>query len=280
MKRQFKLLAVTTLAVSMTSLSAVAADTCGGRGRANYGQRLSYARPPVYRSAYQQPVYRSGAIAHPVASAPVNLQRQRQRVAPVPVASALVAPASVGPAPVGPAPVAQRQPIQGGPMQTQAQPNPNLSQTVQPTGGQLSVTEATTQQPDGKPATTEATALQLLESITDDTVSTDENDHGDHEHTVATSTVTGDHVGTWKVALPGDQSVELNLTDNGTFNWTATNKGKTNSFDGQFRMEMGRLTLVRSSDLQQMAGSWTANGDKFTFKLDGTTTGGLAFARN
>ena len=80
--------------------------------------------------------------------------------------------------------------------------------------------------------------------------------------------------------LPGNQSVELSLNENGTFRWTATKQGKSSAFEGQYRLETGRLTLVRSTDLQQMAGSWTANGEKFTFKLDGTKAGGLAFARS
>ena len=45
-------------------------------------------------------------------------------------------------------------------------------------------------------------------------------------------------------------------------------------------MEEGRLTLVRSSDLQQMEGSWTGQGSSFTFKLDGAATAGLNFSRS
>lgn len=268
MKRQFKLLAVTTLAVTMTSLSAVASDTCGRR-RPSYGHHHSNARPITYRPTYRQPVYGANAIASPR----FNSQPQR-------FASLSVAPAPVAPAPIAPAPVESQQSMQNPLTQVQSQANSVSSLTVQPAQTQVSVTEATPQQTDGTLVTTEPTALQLLESTTDDTVSTNENDHGDHEHTVATSTASGDHVGIWKVTLPGNQAVELNLADNGTFNWTATKNGKSSSFDGQFRMENDRLTLVRSSDLQQMAGSWTADGENFTFKLDGSTTGGLAFARN
>ena len=72
----------------------------------------------------------------------------------------------------------------------------------------------------------------------------------------------------------------LTLNEDGSFVWKATKNGKSNSFQGQFRLENSQLTLVRSNDLQQMKGSWTGAEDKFTFKLDGATTSGLAFARS
>ena len=88
------------------------------------------------------------------------------------------------------------------------------------------------------------------------------------------------HVGTWSVALPGNQSVQLSLKSDSTFEWTATKAGKTSKFDGQYRLANGRLTLVRSADLQQMAGSWTGTENKFTFKLDGAKNSGLNFRRS
>ncbi len=87
------------------------------------------------------------------------------------------------------------------------------------------------------------------------------------------------HVGTWRVALPGNQNISLALNPDHSFQWNAVKDGKSSSFQGQYRMEAGRLTLVRSNDLQQMAGNWSGEGANFTFKLDGATTSGLAFSR-
>ncbi len=87
------------------------------------------------------------------------------------------------------------------------------------------------------------------------------------------------NTGTWKVSLPGNQSVELMLSDNGQFSWTATKSGATSNFAGTYQLDGEQLTLVRSNDQQQMRGTWIANNNGFTFKLDGVTTGGLAFTR-
>ena len=100
------------------------------------------------------------------------------------------------------------------------------------------------------------------------------------EFTAAASTTAGTHVGNWKVNLPGNQSVELTLADDGQFSWTASKEGKSNSFSGQYRLENGQLTLVRSNDLQQMSGQWTGSEGNFTFKLEGSTNGGLNFQRS
>ena len=72
----------------------------------------------------------------------------------------------------------------------------------------------------------------------------------------------------------------MKLNSDGNFTWTATKDGKSSNFQGQFRLESGQLTLVRSSDLQQMTGSWAGAENQFTFKLDGATSGGLAFQRS
>ncbi len=87
------------------------------------------------------------------------------------------------------------------------------------------------------------------------------------------------NVGTWQVALPGNQTITLVLGADNSFQWNAVKDGKTNSFQGQYRMESGRLTLVRSNDLQQMTGSWSEDGAKSVFKLEGASDSGLAFAR-
>lgn len=99
------------------------------------------------------------------------------------------------------------------------------------------------------------------------------------EFTAAKPAIANANIGTWKVSLPGNQSVELILNDNGQFTWTATKSGAASTFSGTYQLENGQLTLVRANDQQQMRGTWTASENGFTFKLDGATTGGLAFTR-
>ncbi len=88
------------------------------------------------------------------------------------------------------------------------------------------------------------------------------------------------HVGLWTVALPGNQSIALTLNSDNSFSWNASKDGQSSTFEGQYRLEDGRLTLVRSNDLQQMSGSWSDEGTNSVFKLDGATNSGLSFARN
>ncbi|MCR9211727.1 MAG: hypothetical protein NXI28_26195 [bacterium] len=89
------------------------------------------------------------------------------------------------------------------------------------------------------------------------------------------------HVGSWNVSLPGEQSVSLELNSDGSFVWVASKSGKTSQFSGQYRLDGGSLTLVRSQDLQKMEGTWTAsqNGG-FVFRVGGGTNGGLNFTRS
>ncbi len=263
MKRPFKLAAVTALTVSMTALNAAPADACDKGNRRAFRAHVPFATSHrAYQPRYAQPVYRR-------TPAPVYVQPQPVFSQPQPVVQTQV------PTVVGQPQAPVQSPIQQAPVQqVSAQRTPAQQTPVT----QATVPQTTAAQPTTQPASSEATALQLLESMSDNSTSTDTTTQIP-QFSAATSTATGTHVGTWKVTLPGNQSVELNLNQDGTFRWTATKNGKSSAFEGQYRMETGRLTLVRSSDLQQMAGNWTANGDNFTFKLDGTTTGGLAFAR-
>ncbi len=128
-------------------------------------------------------------------------------------------------------------------------------------------------------------ALQMLASIPSDKATADETQFADEttfgipEFAPAAPVVSDVNIGTWKVALPGNQTVVLVLQDDGRFAWTATKSGATSTFEGNFQLDGQQLTLVRSSDQQQMRGTWTANNAGFLFKLDGATTGGLAFTR-
>ena len=132
-------------------------------------------------------------------------------------------------------------------------------------------------------ATAESSALQMLASIGNSAGTTEPSAASSPqipEFGPASNGQPVEHVGTWSVNLPGNQSVRLDLNSDGSFSWTATKNGSSSVFKGQYRMEKDRLTLVRSNDLKQMAGSWMGGGEAFTFKLDGATTGGLAFKKS
>lgn len=118
------------------------------------------------------------------------------------------------------------------------------------------------------------TALQILGSFG--------GGNGSADMMAGTPTATQippNHIGTWVVNTGENQFVKLVLQPNNTFVWIVIKEGKESRLEGQYRMDGQRLVLVRSSDLQQMAGSWTGNGSNFTFKLDGAPDNGLPFAR-
>ena len=219
-----------------------------------------YAQPQYSQPQPQplQPLQPQGGIAGQVAP-PNQIPQAPSQLAPG--RTARLNTASVNQAPQ-PRQTVQRQPVQQQPAQQQ-------TTTPAPAGNSND--------------SSEASALQMLASLSSSQpAAADQNTTTQiPQFTPAASTSAATpHVGTWKVNLPGNQSVELVLDESNGFRWTATRDGKSNSFQGQFRLENGRLTLVRSNDLQQMTGSWTGQGEKFTFKLDGATTGGLAFVRS
>lgn len=91
----------------------------------------------------------------------------------------------------------------------------------------------------------------------------------------------GFHVGNWTAILANNVSVQLTLQANGAFRWTANAKGKSSSFEGTYNLNGGSLQLSRSSDNQQLNGSFTrTNSGGFNFKLQGKDDQGLNFARN
>ncbi|WDQ18434.1 hypothetical protein [Rhodopirellula sp. P2] len=95
------------------------------------------------------------------------------------------------------------------------------------------------------------------------------------------STPAQPHVGSWNVSLPGEQSVSLKLDSDGSFVWVASKAGSTSQFSGQYRLDGGSLTLVRSEDLQKMEGTWTpSQNGGFVFRVGGGTNGGLSFTRS
>ncbi len=266
MKRHFKTFVVAAAAFAATTLQTIPAQACGPRGGGGrggfsigYGRvGISVSRAPVYRSVPQpvyaqpqyvraQPVYSQPAQPQPVfASQPAPVVSQQPAIQP----SSVVRSTRPAVAPANVAPAVQR---------------PVASTNTPPANAE---------------STSEASALQMLASISNNDASATDSTAQIPEFTSAAPETTNPHTGTWKVNLPGNQSVELVLNDDSSFNWTATKDGKSSSFQGQFRLENGRLTLVRSSDLQQMTGTWSGQGANFTFKLDGATTSGLAFVRS
>jgi|GEM_PF-5908496 len=90
---------------------------------------------------------------------------------------------------------------------------------------------------------------------------------------------TTNHIGVWKSQANSKATVTLNLNSDGSFEWSATTNGTTQRFSGKFEISGGKLTLVRSSDNQKLAGTMTFNGAGFNFKLDGAKDNGLNFSR-
>jgi hypothetical protein len=87
-------------------------------------------------------------------------------------------------------------------------------------------------------------------------------------------------VGSWTATVNGANSVQLQLNADGAFNWVANSNGKTSSFNGSYTIANGQLTLVRSNDSQQLAGTLTpeASGG-FRFKLASAGGDGLLFVQ-
>ena len=296
MKRRIKtVVTVATLALTTSaSINAQACDRGGRRISISHG-RIGASFSPFQR--YSSPVY---SQPQNVYSQPQNVYHQPQVVYPQPVqtlppSQVQVPQNNVGgvngafPGSVNPGTLAGRQVMPNG--------NPNLApqqqvgQRAAPTApASVPRTLANNPTPASpaagqSQASAEASALQLLASISSAASVNTQAENASSvaqipEFAPAADATAPSHVGTWSVNLPGSQAVELVLNSDGSFRWTATKNGSASNFDGQYRLENDRLTLVRSNDLQQMAGSWTANEQGFSFKLDGATTGGLGFTRS
>lgn len=265
-------------------LPVVACGPGGGGGYAsNFGGSYSYSRPlyqtsaPVIRSmpahtvlgqqSLQQHVVQQPAVQRQVIQQPA-LQQQNfdpstqqpfadhQLAQPQQFETQQVARQQIAPPP--PQRIAQQQ------VQQQIVQQPVQQQIVQQPQQQLAV---------DPPAfnNTEMNALQMLSDFSglDNTSAA-----------VAPAPVLN-HFGVYTAQLPNSSVVRLELNNNGTFNWIAVANGKRSSFDGNFRMENGALTLLRGNDNQQLSGSWSsADNNGFLFKLNGTNDGGLRFTRS
>ncbi|QDV41979.1 hypothetical protein Enr13x_18220 [Stieleria neptunia] len=272
MKRTAKKIFVAATIAAVSIQSVPTASACGGRGG-----RVSYA--PVYgsygraASNYRTTLPTTPPIhnARPPFNPALHQTSQPAAVAPpVSTASSVAA--------VRPRPRAQVA------LQTAAPQQTGTPQTVQPQASQ----QLTSQQPATTPAATpdaESSALAALASLAaaNSTATTSTANISNPAPTsttaVAASTTTPQHIGSFRAALPSNVTIQLNLNDSGTFSWIVSKDGKTSQFSGQYRVTDGRLTLVRSNDLQQMAGKLTLGPNGFTFQLDGANNAGLDFKK-
>lgn len=266
MKRRIKQLFFAAASIAVSVSCTVPATACGGRGGRSFVSvsrgHYPVARQPVY-IAPQRPICNEPPAIAPVVAPPIN------GVAPVhgqigmPVPGGVPNAGQIGQSSAtvstptklqspSPAPAAQPSTVSASNAETSA-----LQMLVSMSGGQSSQSNAAA--PQTPSIQTNAQGAQVSAS---------------QQQPAA------DHVGRWTAALPGNQSVQLQLNADGSFVWTANRAGKSSMFQGQFRLAGGQLTLVRSNDLQKMAGSWTGAANQFTFKLDGATSSGIAFKRS
>ncbi|NNE01258.1 MAG: hypothetical protein HKN47_28425, partial [Pirellulaceae bacterium] len=262
--------------------------------------RPAYSQPNYARPAYSQPTYPSYSqpnYGHTTYSQPTYSQPTYTRPATASFQGTSVATSSsFAPAPTPttqrPAtlrPAAPRPAVQQ-PAQRPANTAPVNSQVQSQGVPQTPAATAPVKNPVNN-ASAESNALQMLASIAAAPSTTPTAAQNTPpattpaqptipEFTAASTQSVGAHVGTWRVSLPGNQSVQLTLDAAGSFVWTASKNGKSSKFNGQYRLNNGRLTLVRAADLQQMAGTWSGKDSAFTFKLDGAKNGGLNFQRS
>ncbi|PAY20845.1 hypothetical protein CKO51_03625 [Rhodopirellula sp. SM50] len=271
MKRTAKKLFVAAAIAAVSIQSVPTASACGGRGG-----RVSYA--PVYggysraASNYRTtlPVTPPIHNARPSFNPPLHQTSQPAAVAP-PVSTASTVAA------VRPRPRAQVA------LQTSAAPQPTGTASTAPSQPS-SQTTATTSAVDAETSALAALAsLAASQPTAATTPSTTPQPSAQpvaaSAQPVAASAATPEHIGSFRATLPNNVTIELSLNGSGTFSWVVSNNGKTSQFSGQYRVTDGRLTLVRSNDLQKMAGKLTLGPNGFTFQLDGTNNAGLDFKK-
>ncbi|WP_182868538.1 hypothetical protein [Stieleria mannarensis] len=269
MKRTAKKLFVAAAIAAVSIQSVPTASACGGRGG-----RVSYA--PVY-GGYSRAAsnYRSTLpTTPPIHNAAPRFNPALGQAAPP---AAITQPASTAStvAAVRPRPRAQVA------LQTSAAPQQTLPQqaTTQPT------TTPMTNKPAANTVDAESSALAALASLTASkpigasSTPSVSNPAPTTTTAVAASEATPGHIGSFQATLPSNVTIELNLNSSNTFSWVVRNNGKTSQFTGQYRVTEGRLTLVRSNDLQKMEGKLTMAANGFTFQLDGANNAGLDFKK-
>ena len=283
MKRStFKTIAMVTSLTALTSQS-LAVAACGGGGGYRGGFSGGYSQPAVsYAPAstgYPQPSLAPSRHAYPSsASAPSQFSNVQH-----PVLS--VAPAQ-RPSRTQTASAQQTSPSitanQSVPNQLTAQPS-EPSEPPQTSGNSSQTSTPPAQTESESPKSPEVSALQMLASITTASAASSENPTSpSDEPQFASATISEpEHVGNWTATLPNQATIQLQLDADGKFSWSATRNGKTSTFAGDYRVDSGRLTLVRDGDRQQLKGAWIGDLQSgFKFKLDGSKDSGLDFQRS
>lgn len=288
MKRHAKQLALLAAVAAVSLQAATGASACdrsGRRGRIAAPVYSGYARAasnyrttlPSTTPVYTQPAYSS----HPTAVV-------RRAMPQTGVQRSTPSAAAVQPRPRNQvaAQAATNQPAENHPVTT-ARPTANAPARTTPS--------AAAAQPASQPTTNtaanaESSALAALASIAAQTETTSAGTATDADTRPTTNAEAATRqtapaagpktTGAFRAMLPSKLAVELVLSESGTFSWTVSGKEKTTNFSGQYRIDDGRLTLVRGNDLQQMAGTMKATGDGFTFTLDGSNNGGLEFRKS
>lgn len=245
-------------ALGVGAIFATVADSqaCPRSGGGGSSYRSYYRPAPTY---YQQPTYAKPCPVQVAQPQPVP----QQTVQSIPQQS-------VQNAPQGLPPVVQRT--------ASALPARVATQARPVTANVTRSTPPSTQSAAASPATTnnaQMTALQLLAGL-----SSGQTQSQPAAPTPQPEQPAAGHVGNWTASLPNNTTVQLSLQADGTFAWNATSNGKSSEFRGTFRLQNETLTLVRSSDNQQLVGTFTpsANGG-FNFKLNGAKDSGLDFTR-
>ncbi|HZZ72326.1 MAG TPA: hypothetical protein VFE24_08730 [Pirellulales bacterium] len=85
--------------------------------------------------------------------------------------------------------------------------------------------------------------------------------------------------GQYTATISQNASVVLNLQADGTFNWSASNNGKSSSFAGNYTIDNGTLSLMRTNDNQKLEGAFTPAQNGFNFKPRDAKDAGLNFVR-
>lgn len=284
-------IALTTLTINL--FAAVQAEACGGR------QRISSRRPivrtytairPIVQATHSRIVY--SPVPAPVSN-PVPSSHLQLAVPPTPVQGGLHQGSEsqiINPSSAAVQAVLSESTVDSGQGSGMNVSNPvsqqstsSLTSAQAGTGSRLSPTtsDATGAMNGGA----EDSALKLLDSMVGNRAQAPTANQQQSEAATNSSVAPAStnrlpsHLGKWIAILPETQRVDLQLREQGTFSWTATKNGKSSTFEGQYLLQNGRLILVRSNDLQQMSGSWTATEQGFDFHLEGANTGSLNFVR-
>lgn len=302
MKRLSKklLLLAATLATSLNSLTTLEAGCHGSSGRRVYSShhhisRSVYSRPhdshevisyarPVYVHAQPEVVYESSPhTISPLSSSPFGVQVQQGTA-------------------VGTTPVSLAQPVQWSQnglsqpsvsqqtLQQQSFPDQTGLPQIAPqqfgnAGARTNFADSPSPVTQGASAATSAEAttaaeLSALQALGGFAPSQAEITAAAPQ-TQSVPDTTPAHIGTWTASMSNGARVQLTLSPDGRFTWSAINSaGSASTFQGGYAFDGTALTLSRSSDNQKLAGALTfTSAGTFNFKLSDAQAGSLAFTR-